>query len=110
MNAIQYEKTLPAIFPGSTRIVQLAPLYENVRPKLYGDRPAGDSTTSVPLLNGQKTRGLVRSVCSANYRDSGQELDRQEPTLKNPENDSTEWIITPAELYGCLCHKPESLS
>jgi len=32
---------------------------------------------------------------------------RQKLMLKKPENDSTEWNLTPAELYGCLCHKPE---
>jgi hypothetical protein len=39
MNGIQFEKTLPALFPASTRplrIAQVAPLYESVPPKLYG--------------------------------------------------------------------------
>ena len=76
MNGIQCEKTLPAIFPASSRplrIAQLAPLYESVPPKLYGGTErivaylaeelvrrghevslyaAGDSTTSVPLIAG----------------------------------------------------------
>jgi glycosyltransferase involved in cell wall biosynthesis len=76
MKGIQYEKTLPAIFPASSRplrIAQVAPLYESVPPKLYGGTErivaylaeelvrrghevslyaAGDSTTSVPVIAG----------------------------------------------------------
>ena len=39
MALVQYEKTLPVVFPASTRplrIAQIAPLYESVPPKLYG--------------------------------------------------------------------------
>jgi hypothetical protein len=39
MTRIQYEKTLPAVFPASSRplrVAQIAPLYESVPPKLYG--------------------------------------------------------------------------
>lgn len=76
MNGIQFEKTLPAVFPASTRplrIAQVAPLYESVPPKLYGGTErvvaylaeelvrrghqvllyaSGDSTINVPLIPG----------------------------------------------------------
>ena len=32
---------------------------------------------------------------------------RQKVSAKPSDNDSTEWNTTPAELYGCLCHKPD---
>src|SRR4030095_9093866 len=76
MNGIQFEKTLPALFPASSRplrIAQVAPLYESVPPKLYGGTErvvaylaeelvrrghevwlyaSGDSTINVPLIPG----------------------------------------------------------
>ncbi len=76
MRGIQFEKTLPAVFPASTRplrIAQIAPLYESVPPKLYGGTErvvaylaeelvrrghevslyaSGDSMASVPLIPG----------------------------------------------------------
>lgn len=32
---------------------------------------------------------------------------RQNLLLKTPKDESAEWNRSPAELYGCLCHKPE---
>lgn len=32
---------------------------------------------------------------------------REKLMLKKAEVDSIEWNRVPAELYGCLCHKPE---
>ncbi len=29
-------------------------------------------------------------------------------SFNNLKTNSQEWIMTPAELYGCLCHKPNS--
>jgi len=31
----------------------------------------------------------------------------QKPILKEPKNETIEWNMSPAELYGCLCHQPE---
>ena len=27
--------------------------------------------------------------------------------LKELKNESSEWNVSPADLYGCLCHQPE---
>jgi hypothetical protein len=32
---------------------------------------------------------------------------RQELVLKEARDESAEWSMSPAELYGCLCHRPE---
>ena len=32
---------------------------------------------------------------------------RQESILKAARDESAEWNMSPAELYGCLCHRPE---
>ena len=32
---------------------------------------------------------------------------RQELILKEVRDESAEWNMSAAELYGCLCHKPE---
>jgi len=32
---------------------------------------------------------------------------RQKPILEDAKNQSSEWNLSPAELYGCLCHQPE---
>ena len=32
---------------------------------------------------------------------------RQELVLEEARDESAEWNMSPAELYGCLCHRPE---
>ena len=33
--------------------------------------------------------------------------EKQELILKEARDESAEWNMSPAELYGCLCHRPE---
>ena len=32
---------------------------------------------------------------------------REKLILKKARDESAEWNMSPAELYGCLCHRPE---
>ena len=32
---------------------------------------------------------------------------RQKLILKDDKDQSSEWNVSPADLYGCLCHRPE---
>ena len=85
MDGTQFEKTLPVIFWTSNqpfRIAQVAPLYEACFLRQ-------SKTKAGPLCINQVTI-WVRTIRNSKTR-----------------IDSTEWNITPADLYGCLCHKPE---
>ena len=33
--------------------------------------------------------------------------ERQGLILKDAKDESADWNMSPAELYGCLCHRPE---
>ena len=99
MKGIQFEKTLSAVFPAASRPLPIAQVerHHNVPSKTVKDEsgtfthPSHDSGQSDPELQ-------VTDQSPAPDR-------RQMLPLVKPESDSTECHITPAELYGCLCHK-----
>ena len=51
----------------------------------YDETPAENSVSTLNFSTGER-QGLI---------------------LKDARDESADWNMSPAELYGCLCHRPE---